>query len=244
MNTNTEFYDKAAADYDAFYSKVDGVETVRQWLLVLPRYLSSEGHRKLLDIGCGPGFHLQAWRRADFEVAGLDSSSSMLRIAAARAPGVPLYCANILEADSLRPLHSSFDLCISHLNFINLFSSIEMPMVFKSVRQLLQRSGVWATDFLDSDTAATEFVETVSCGGRQITRSCTVRESRIDVNWTTDSGSIVEQFWLHSLESVVAAASAFGLRMEDRLFWQPNNSERPWCSPSKSNHCLLVFRKQ
>jgi len=43
----------------------------------------------LLDVGCGTGAHLPRLA-TDFEVAGVDLSSQMLEVAAARAPGVSL----------------------------------------------------------------------------------------------------------------------------------------------------------
>ncbi|WP_199444322.1 class I SAM-dependent DNA methyltransferase [Umezawaea beigongshangensis] len=51
----------------------------------------------LLDVACGTGAHLEAFREDFTDVAGVDASRPMLDRAAARLPGVPLHQGDMRE---------------------------------------------------------------------------------------------------------------------------------------------------
>lgn len=74
--------------------------------------------RRILDVGCGPGFSTLPWKEAfpDAEVHGIDISAPMVRYAHARAEswGVPVHFAQRNAADT-RFADDSFDLVTSCL---------------------------------------------------------------------------------------------------------------------------------
>ncbi|MGH8549177.1 MAG: methyltransferase domain-containing protein [Methylococcales bacterium] len=85
-NPNPSCYELLAPFYADIYGEIDADETVRQWWRLLadaklvtipPQALS------LVDIGCGPGWQIRAWRELGCTVAGIDSSPTLL--ASARA---------------------------------------------------------------------------------------------------------------------------------------------------------------
>lgn len=51
--------------------------------------------RSLLDVGCGTGLHLVAFRELGFEVAGVELSAPMVEVAAGRLPGVEVTVADM-----------------------------------------------------------------------------------------------------------------------------------------------------
>jgi ubiquinone/menaquinone biosynthesis C-methylase UbiE len=63
--------------------------------------------RSLLDVGCGPGNHLE-FLREHYTVEGLDISQAMLDQAKARLPGVPLHLGDMRDFE----LGRSFDALI------------------------------------------------------------------------------------------------------------------------------------
>ena len=97
--------DSAAAD-----AETDGLLT----LLDLPADRTGRASLKVLDICCGAGRHLAAFRQRGFDAWGLDLSATLLA-RAARRPGLAgrLVRANVLAV----PFERCFDLAV------NLFSS-------------------------------------------------------------------------------------------------------------------------
>ena len=99
----------------------------------LERYLPQRGDDlRLLDIGCGAGYHLARFRQRGFEVAGVDGSERMLQHARANNPGVEIRHGDVEKI----PFPSgSFDfvLCIEVLRYLPSFSRCvqEMARVLK-----------------------------------------------------------------------------------------------------------------
>lgn len=77
-------YRSRGKDYAA-----EAAEVTRQVRRRLP------GARSLLDVACGTGEHLRHFRREFTEVAGVDQSPFMRRIAEAKLPGVPIHPGNM-----------------------------------------------------------------------------------------------------------------------------------------------------
>src|SRR5689334_319051 len=105
MNNQAAFYEWFAPTYEALYKAIDAEETVRQWNDLLCRFRSGrhcDPIPRLLDVGCGPGWHLPHWHRCGFTVAGLDFSRAMLEYAKTewgrieREDTLELYSADLL----------------------------------------------------------------------------------------------------------------------------------------------------
>jgi SAM-dependent methyltransferase len=103
---------RTARHYDRIYSFKDYAEEVGRLVAVIGENLRSGG-RRLLDVACGTGRHIE-YLREHFEVEGLDISAEMLEVAGQRNPGVPFHQADMNDYD----LRSTFDVVAC------LFSSI------------------------------------------------------------------------------------------------------------------------
>ncbi|MGE0132767.1 MAG: class I SAM-dependent methyltransferase [Blastocatellales bacterium] len=72
---------------------------------------------KLLDVGCGTGYHLARYRERGFDITGIDGSEGMLREARSANPQVKFHQGDV---DSLPLPDASFDyaLCIEVLRYL------------------------------------------------------------------------------------------------------------------------------
>lgn len=85
-------FSKSAAFYDALYSWKDyatEARTLRE--IIAARAPNAES---LLDVACGTGHHLEHLRTS-YSVEGVDVEPSLLEVARARLPGVPLHMADM-----------------------------------------------------------------------------------------------------------------------------------------------------
>jgi SAM-dependent methyltransferase len=85
-----EGYDRWASTYDTTDNPVVGMDQRHAVAALRPR-----AGERVLDAGCGTGRHLPALLAAGCRVTGADFSDGMLRVALARAPGVPLLRADL-----------------------------------------------------------------------------------------------------------------------------------------------------
>src|ERR1022692_4886587 len=156
MNSQAEFYEWFAPAYEALYNVIDAEETVRQWdgLLRTVRPARQRNRRlRLLDAGCGPGWHLPHWHRCGFTVAGLDISAAMLTFAKAEwsrelgeeAP--PLYCADLLNLAGPILTAPPFDVLVLHSNLMHLFSPEALPSLFGALGRLAGPDALMMADF-------------------------------------------------------------------------------------------------
>ncbi len=235
-NSNVEFYETIAPFYEAIYGAIDAPETVRQWLLLLEdlglvplRQRRENARSRLVDVGCGPGWHLAAWHGAGFEVAGLDASPSMLQLAErnfrdAVGQGCPLFLADIRCVDSL-PSIEPVDVAVSHFNFLNLFRPEEREAVFNGVAKLVRLGGVWMTDFPEPLRPPNQIRQTIDLGPEVdvlVQTGCfdpalQCYEQRLagaDVDTT-------EVYWFNCSNQLKGLAERTGWRFVRRCRWTP-----------------------
>lgn len=115
-------FDASIPYYDLLYSDKDyerEVAMLRE--LITPRLKT--GGRRLLDVACGTGRHLELLAR-DFTTEGLDVSEAFLEVARARNPGVAFHLGTMAEFD----LETTFDVVTC------LFSSIGYLRTLDEVR--------------------------------------------------------------------------------------------------------------
>ncbi|HSM02178.1 MAG TPA: class I SAM-dependent methyltransferase [Acidimicrobiia bacterium] len=95
FHPTAHLYDRAYAhlDYPGHASTVEEIILAR-----------NPGAASLLDVACGTGKHLEIWRDR-FEVEGLDIDPSMLDLARARVPEVPLHLGDFADFE----LDATFD---------------------------------------------------------------------------------------------------------------------------------------
>jgi len=118
-------YAKMARYYDRIYSFKDyAAETVKliEWI---EAHKQSSGKR-LLDVACGTGHHLEFLGQS-FEAEGLDLSSELLAFARERNPSVTFHCADMRTFD----LAARFDVITC------LFSSIGYMTTMDDLKQTI-----------------------------------------------------------------------------------------------------------
>jgi ubiquinone/menaquinone biosynthesis C-methylase UbiE len=95
-----------------------------------------EAGPRLLDVGCGTGFHLARLRSRGFAVAGIDGSANMLARARAANPGVDLRLGDVA---SLPFPDASFDvvLCVEVLRYL-----AQPEACLKEMARVLRPGGV------------------------------------------------------------------------------------------------------
>ena len=103
---------KSAELYDKIYSFKDYAAEAEALVAVI-RAKQESGGRRLLDVACGTGRHIERFKRS-FEAEGLDADEALLEIARRRNPEVRFHCTDMLDFD----LGTAFDVVTC------LFSSI------------------------------------------------------------------------------------------------------------------------
>ncbi len=105
-------FSKTARYYDDIYSFKDYEAETRRLVTLIGKSLRSDG-RRLLDVACGTGRHME-YLRQDFDVEGLDLSRELLDIARRRNPGILFHHGDMVD----------FDLGLRYDVVVCLFSSI------------------------------------------------------------------------------------------------------------------------
>jgi len=224
MTGNSDFFEAFAASYCDYYRDVDAGEAVRHWTRLLRAAGVNWATNKvdgtnptLLDLGCGPGWHLGPWGDQGFDVCGLDSSPSMLEIARSHPGNGPpkrLYCANILNPASIGQLNQRFDRIVSHFNFLNLFAPQELDALFDSISTLMAPKGLFAFDYSPKPTISaaddTSGIETIKTEGTERT---------IVRRWNLSDGTVDEIYWFHDIEQLRRISSRHSLCVLHILNW-------------------------
>jgi len=235
MNDNISFYEAFARYYVEYYGHMDANEVVHQWVIRLKGLglvadPISASSLRLLDLGCGPGWHLRTWQNAGFEVSGMDVSPSMLKLASVQSNAgvgtdILLYCADIRDTSSLQSLRGSFDVVVCHFNFLNLFEVLELPLVFAGIRRMLSKGGTCMVDvtFPDERTGAyKEGQEIEEMSASQLKRSVSLEGRRIDQQWVMDGRIFHESYWLHTQAELETCARGEGHELHSISPWLPN----------------------
>jgi len=258
---NLQFYESFAPLYPTVYSLFDTNEMVMQWLRILEDdgFVSgadgrNEDRPKLLDVACGPGNFLAAWASNGFDVTGVDSSPTMLRLAAVEwkrsRPNEPcrLVRANLCDPDSLGELRDSFDLAVSHSHLPNLFHPEDLPALFQSVANCLRPGAIWAVDHSrivgnlpvgEDEHAITATAKLLRvCGYDEVRHECTQ-------SWTGDGFEGRETYWFIDIEQLDKIALQRGLRLRRRMEWKPNRTDKPFVPlRTESERLFSVYQRQ
>jgi len=135
-------------DYDTFawiYNKYWGADSVRRFFpvlesLLLP-YLPSRA--RILDLCCGTGQLAQALAQRGYQVAGIDGSEEMIRLARMNAPDVEF----VVEDARIFSLPAVYHAVVSTYDSLDHIMSLEeLSRVFRNVYGCLQQGGVFLFD--------------------------------------------------------------------------------------------------
>ena len=246
-NPNPVCYEALASSYEAIYGQIDAKETVRQWwqLLVDAKLVvDPPGALRMVDIGCGPGWQVEAWRELGFTVVGLDSSPTLLASARERLADKDkqpnIYLADILDPTSL-PVLRPFDLAVSHFNFLNLFDQKQREEVFRSVARLVRPGGLWITDFSEPRAIPASVEETIHLPDGILERKGQFNSQLgcYDQRWEGSVLSCVERFWFGHRGTVPSLALKTGWHLCLRKAWHPYTSEAAWHEPGEGDEVFV-----
>lgn len=251
-NPNPDCYESLAPYYEQIYTNIDADETVRQWwqLLCESRLVTDHPERlRLLDIGCGPGWQLKAWRELGFAVSGIDSSPTLLALARERlgpvADCVDLYRANILEP-ALLPAGISYDVVVSHFNFLNLVAPDQRERLFRSVACLVHPGGVWIADFAEPRSPPESIEERIRVPEGTLIRKgqFNIRLGCFEQHWEGPTFACDENYWFGHGAKAAALASRTGWQLCLRRAWHPYAREAAWKDPGETDEVLVdVYRR-
>lgn len=159
-----ELYDNLARYYDKLHSDKDYGEEARKVEELIKEYKKTNG-KKLLDVACGTGRHLQ-YLEEDFDTKGLDYAESMLDLAEGRLDKTELVQGNMINFD----LEEKFDIVTC------LFSSIgyaktkqNLKRIMKNFSEHLKKGGVTIVEgFISPEDYRDESVHMDTYGDEEI----------------------------------------------------------------------------
>jgi SAM-dependent methyltransferase len=135
-------YDRIAADYEARYERNDytGIERA---LTAFVGQESAANRPGVLEVGCGTGHWLRVLHQSDVQVAGIDPSEPMLKVARERFAEARIIRA---RAEAL-PLHTATFERLFCVNALHHFS--DPAEFFREARRVLVEDGGLLTIGLD-----------------------------------------------------------------------------------------------
>lgn len=111
-----------------------GLELAGEWPTLGPLLEGIHGGR-VLDLGCGYGWHADFFSRRGCKVTALDSSHSMLEEARRRFPAIDFRCQDILDYDYPE---DEYDLVFSNLAFHYIE---DLGSLFRKIHRTLRKGG-------------------------------------------------------------------------------------------------------
>lgn len=229
-SSNQHFYEAFAPHYEEVYADVDAEEAVHQYLSILEAEhlippITERTHRRprLLDIGCGPGWHAVCWSQAGFDVTCLDSSPTMLAIARRRLDESKINASylNLLieEAGEQTSICASYQIQVAHFNFLNLFSTFALLEVFRSLHSLASPKGIFIGDCHVNSPVLGDSADTV-CQWHRNTTSDT--DQQHVTTWTKGNISLREYWWHHTYQELNHALQETAWRIKRLILWKPS----------------------
>lgn len=148
MSRKDWFRDWFGSEYLALYPHRDRAEARRAVALLREATGLGRGAR-VLDVGCGPGRHLDELGRIGCRTTGLDRSRRMIEAARAAAPGSHLVRADMRSF----PFRSNgFDVVTSFFTSFGYFDDGDDDLsVLSEVRRVLKAGGWYLLDFLNAN---------------------------------------------------------------------------------------------
>ena len=253
MNSQAEFYEWFASAYESLYKVIDAEKTVQQWNGLLQTVLP-KGQRerplRLLDVGCGPGWHLPHWQCRGFVVAGLDISRAMLECAKAgwsREMGgyaPPLYCADLLALSGPILKATPFDILVLHSNLIHLFAPETLPNVFGALHQLAAPDALMLADFTSTTLLLEPSRDTPHIHGKKWEHVSRFDPAQgvLKQIWTDGANSMTELSWPIELGELDRLLGESGWTLRARAGWDPQDFEAPFREEwTDQTRCVTIY---
>ncbi len=218
-------YERTAEAYDliqqargrSYEEHVDALDAIIKW--------KCPQAESLLDVACGTGTHLAAFRSRFADVAGVDLSEAMLDRARSRLPDVPLHVGDMLDFD----LGRTFDVVTCLFSSIGYF--VETPTtsgraVANMARHVAPGGLLIVEPWIHPDgwTVPHRVAEAANAPGISIGRVSTNGQrghiSTFDLHWTIATAEGVDYFVEHhelglwAIDEYADAFVAAGLQVE------------------------------
>ena len=154
-------------NFSKVYDKFMEICNYDEWVGLLEGYIKEynpEG-KKVLDLGCGTGSTLVNFSEK-YECSGLDLSEEMLKKAKIKLKGknVPLFLGDMREFDT----GERYDIIFSFFDTVNHLTSTEDLMdLFNSVRNSLNKGGIYVFDVVDREFMDKMFANDVYADNRK-----------------------------------------------------------------------------
>ena len=154
-------------NFSKVYDKFMEICNYDEWVGLLEGYIKEynpEG-KKVLDLGCGTGSTLVNFSEK-YECSGLDLSEEMLKKAKIKLKGknVPLFLGDMREFDT----GERYDIIFSFFDTVNHLTSAEDLMdLFNSVRNSLNKNGIYVFDVVDREFMNKMFANDVYADNRK-----------------------------------------------------------------------------
>lgn len=133
--TITNVYDRNAGSYDQSYDSGLSIDNrFIEWPAIKKLVKKTSG-KKLLDIGCGSGRHLEHYQKMGFDCSGIDISSEMIKLAQQRNPTAKLTVGSMQKLPFSK---NSFDVVTSSLAF----HYGDFNRILKEVNRVLKPNGI------------------------------------------------------------------------------------------------------
>jgi SAM-dependent methyltransferase len=200
----TSPYGSSARVYDALFRDKDYRGAVGRLRRIL-RQVHPDA-RRLLDVGCGTGRHLEHLRRV-FDVEGLDASPSMLAVARARCPGIALHRGDLVGFD----LGKTFDVVTCLLGSIGYARTV--PRLARGVRAMARHVAPGGVLIVEPWVSPDRFV-----AGRVVFDRADEPELKVARMYRTTRRGAVSVFDSHYLVAGPAGVEHFTERQELGLF--------------------------
>lgn len=134
-------YDKLGQEYFDMRKYKTGLTYFYNELTETPTTLKLLGNvkrKKILDLGCGPGFYLKKLKKKGAKIKGIDLSKELIRIAKQENPDIEIKQGDITK--KLPYKNSEFDAVISPLVLGHIRN---WNNVLKEVKRILKNKGVF-----------------------------------------------------------------------------------------------------
>ncbi|UCD74605.1 MAG: class I SAM-dependent methyltransferase [Phycisphaerales bacterium] len=240
---NAQDFRRVAAAYDLL------IDEERRWARERPaleRWLSAagEGRKRVIDLGCGTGFHARHLAgMLDADAVAADPAPHMLEVGRAKPHGdrIQWICT-----PAEQPPPGPFDLALLLGNTLSLIT--DPVEVFRAVRRIVVTDGLFVMQTLDYDKLRQMGGEhrTASGGGMSIEKRLTPHDAGsgvgavLQITIRDDAGEVLahqENSLLdHDPDALISAAAENGWRVTERRASYEDGSD--------GNDRILVFARE
>lgn len=259
-NENEKFFDVFSAYYEWFYGSIAIDKIVDAWFdALLEAGLKKRQSRNpqdklsLLDVGCGPGWYINAWHKKGFKVYGLDWSSNMIALARKKLENkchsVTFFVDDVRNIGASEVIKYKFDIITSHFNFFNLFPANELKLIFQNINLLAQPGCYWITDYSIPKRLPQPCTENYNIGnGKTLTRRgfWNKQSNCFEHTWERDGKNMryKELYWFHSHATYSSLLMGTGWTLEKCYQSQVINGNLT-LSPflDEAEHVVIILRK-